>query len=151
MEPSNQRYPWQAENPQRAARLVEYHSRNNKYPGVIEVVDQLIANTWLMIHTSGYRGEIQKIVDHLVLSQLMQLASDPKASLQVKNIAIFKIEGLKGRLRDRLDDEENEALRAHYFAAINRINQYQRDPADFKIRKPVKIPAGSPIGSTQIE
>lgn len=138
-------------NPQRAARLIEYHARDSQYPGFIEVVDQLISNTWFMVHNSGYRGEIQKIVDNLVLNHLIRLAANPSASSQVKSIANFKIEGLKISLKDMLEDEENEALCAHYYYATNRIEQYQQNPERFKIQEPVKIPAGSPIGSNQID
>src|SRR5258708_19183158 len=33
-------------NPERAARLVEYHARDSRYPGFDEVLDKIIASTW---------------------------------------------------------------------------------------------------------
>ena len=50
-------------HPQRSARLIEYHSRNNSYPGLGEVIDKVISHTWKSSRRAGYPGEIQNVVE----------------------------------------------------------------------------------------
>ncbi len=50
-------------NRERAARLVEYHARDDSYPGLAEVFDKLIQSTWKSGHGSGYYAEIQRVAD----------------------------------------------------------------------------------------
>ena len=44
--------------PQRAARLVEYHSRDNTQPGLDAVLNKLVAQTWKAPQPTGYKGEL---------------------------------------------------------------------------------------------
>jgi hypothetical protein len=138
-------------HPQRAARLIDYHARDNHYPGLIDVIDEIFAHTWLTEHQSGYEGEIQKVIDNLVLNQLMLLARDPSSSGQVKSVANYKINQLKNQLKNRMDEEKNEEIRVHYYYATIRIEQFLKDPEEFKMDEPAKIPAGSPIGTILID
>src|SRR5437764_11096143 len=45
-------------NPDRAARLVEFHARNQENPGLEEVLDAIVNATWKAPHPSGYNEEI---------------------------------------------------------------------------------------------
>ena len=62
-------------NPERAARLVEFHARDPRNPGLVEVIDKIVASTWKAPVASGYAGEIQHTVDMVILGDLMALAS----------------------------------------------------------------------------
>ncbi|MBS3818758.1 zinc-dependent metalloprotease, partial [bacterium] len=64
---------------ERAARMIQYHARNNKLPGFSEVVDALIEATWKSPHQKGLHGEIQRVVDQVVLTHLMGLAGQERA------------------------------------------------------------------------
>src|SRR5207302_10290516 len=66
-------------NQERAARLVEFHSRDSRYPSFAEVLDQIINSTWKSPATTGYHAEIQHTVDMVVLADLMALASGEHA------------------------------------------------------------------------
>src|SRR5207247_2282568 len=74
-------------NQERAARLVEFHARDSRYPGFDEVLDRIIDATWKAPVGAGYHAEIRHTVNMIVLLDLMALASGEHASNQVRAIA----------------------------------------------------------------
>ncbi|MCP5113240.1 MAG: DUF5117 domain-containing protein, partial [bacterium] len=80
---------------ERAARLVEYHARDNSAPSLGEVLDTLIARTWKSTRAGGLEAEVQRTVENVVLYHLMVLASDRRASPRVRAEAGVKLEDLK--------------------------------------------------------
>src|SRR4029079_4881408 len=66
-------------NPERAARLIEFHARDASYPSFDEVAGKLVSATWKSSHGTGYAAEIQRAVDTVVLNQLMTLAANSNA------------------------------------------------------------------------
>ncbi|MCW3109038.1 MAG: peptidase, partial [Segetibacter sp.] len=76
-------------NAERAARLIEYNSRDSKQPGFIPVVDKLIEQTWKAPIVDGYKGELQTVVNNQVLKNLLELAADAKASEVVRGQALL--------------------------------------------------------------
>ena len=62
-----------AEEVQRAARLVDYHSRDVQYPGLGEVLDRLIDSSWKSVHTNRIHLEIQRVVNSEILKNLIML------------------------------------------------------------------------------
>lgn len=133
-------------HPARAQRLVEYHARNASQPGLTQVIDKVLEASWKKAHDKGYNGEIQRVVDDMVLINLMALAVDKDASEQVKAVAYLKIDQLKSWLQARVNAQQDEGQKAHYLFAIQKIEQFQNDPEKFEIAKPLDPPAGSPIG-----
>lgn len=133
-------------HPARAARLVEYHSRDSKYPGFAEVVDKVVDSTWKAPHGSGYHAEIRRAVDNVVLLHLMTLAADENAANQVRAIASFKLEKLQGWLSAQLENVRDENQLAHLTFASRQISRFLDEPDEMNLSKPVSPPAGSPIG-----
>lgn len=134
-------------HPARTARLVEYHARDSKHPGFLEVVDKLIQSTWHAHRSTGYPAEIRRGVDNIVLQHLMLLAADDQAATQVRAIAALKIDQLKKWLTKQLDHAGDERQKAHMKFAIAQIGRFQRNPKHIHLTRPVPPPAGSPIGS----
>src|SRR5260370_2576717 len=60
-------------NQERAARLVEFHARDSRNPGFDEVLDKILTATWKTPARGGYQGEIQHVVNVIVLNDLMTL------------------------------------------------------------------------------
>src|SRR5207245_5937889 len=58
-------------NTERAARLVEFHSRDAANPGLQDVLDAVVADTWKGPHPAGYAGEVARTVDNVVLYDLL--------------------------------------------------------------------------------
>src|SRR5207302_9961645 len=79
-------------NPERAARLVEFHARNGENPGLEEIIDAVLAATWKSPRGRGYPAEIARSLDRVVLYDLMALSADERASEQVRAIGALKLE-----------------------------------------------------------
>lgn len=131
-------------NAQRAARLVEYHARDAKQPGFLAVVDKLLAETWGVPVQSGYHGALQTMVNNLVVNHLLELAANPRASEIVRGQAFLKISSLKRKLKAGLETGSEEQ-QANALYAVNLIEQFERNPADFKPAATFDMPPGAPI------
>jgi hypothetical protein len=132
-------------NPERAARLVEFHARNSENPSLEEILDAVLAATWREQHGSGYRGEIARAVDRVVLYDLMALSANERASDQVRAMAAMKLEELRTWLAATASSAPEEE-RAHFFYAASQIVQFQKDPKQVSVAPPADPPDGPPIG-----
>src|SRR5213080_1644177 len=97
-------------NQERAARLVEFHARDSRNPGVGEVIDKIIDSTWKAPAGTGYHAEIRRTVNMVLLNDLMALASGERASNEVRAIAEYRLELLKSWLIDQrsLSRDQNQ-------------------------------------------
>jgi hypothetical protein len=93
-------------DPQRAARIVEFHARNAEEPALKEIFDAVLAATWKSVHGSGYQEQIAIVVDNVALYNLMSLAANEQASDEVRAIASLELHELK----DWLVAEEKSAV-----------------------------------------
>ena len=71
-------------DPDRAMRLVEFSARDANNPGLDEIFDKTIAATWKSPRTTGYRAEIQRVVNNVTLYELITLALNNAAADQVR-------------------------------------------------------------------
>ncbi len=140
-------------NPERAARMVDYHSRDKKYPGFGEVLDKLITFTWKSPYKSGKFEEIQRIVNSVLLYNMMGLAAHEDNASQVRALAFQKLDDLKGWLKWQLNavkDGEHVIVhpdqRAHFLYAVGKIELFQKDPSKITLPAPLSAPPGAPIG-----
>jgi len=135
-------------DPQRAARLVEFHARNNDDPSLGEVLDAVLKNTWRSAHPAGYPGEISIVVDNIALYDLMTLAANEQATEQVRAIASSELHSLHHWLispeQKNIADPE---LNAHFSHAADQIDQFEKDPKHITVPGPPTPPDGSPIGT----
>jgi len=134
-------------HPERSTRLVEYNSRNESYPSFGEVVDRIIHSTWKSVHQKGYHGEIQRVVDNVVLLHLMSLVANDEATSQVRSISSLKLDELKHWLiknKKKVKNDYNQF--AHLSFAISQITQFQKNPEKIQLTRPLETPASSPIG-----
>ncbi|MDQ7063260.1 MAG: zinc-dependent metalloprotease [candidate division KSB1 bacterium] len=134
-------------HPERAARLVQYHARDSRFPSFAEVVDRILKATWYAKPGKGYEAEIRRAVDALVVKHLMELAQNAQAAHQVRAVAFQKLDELKSWLRQRISREKDEAQRAHFRFTAWLIEQFQRDPKSHPDVQSLPPPDGPPIGS----
>jgi len=133
-------------NQERAARLVQFHARDPRYPGLVEVLDKLLLATWKAPISAGYRGEIQRTVDMVILSDLMALAAGERASNQVRAVAELKLDQLKSWVIRQRVVATNEEQRAFLFYASEQIKRFQDDPKKMNLTRAQDPPDGQPIG-----
>jgi hypothetical protein len=126
-------------NPQRAARLVEYHSRDAANPGLEEVIDTLIHATWSSSgKATGLQKEVAAMVKTVALERLIGLAVDPTASVEVRAISKAEISKLK-------------SLFSSDAYAAGLVARFEDDPKELALPKPLEAPPGQPIGSDDIK
>ncbi len=133
-------------NPERAARLVEYKSRDNTQPGLIAVLDKLLAQTWKMPQHDGYKGELQRLVSNLTLKQLLTLAATNQAPESVRGIALLEIDGLKNWMNTSIKTAAGNP-KANLLFGLSQIAAFEKDPERFKPAPTLAMPDGSPIAS----
>jgi hypothetical protein len=136
-------------NPERAARLVEFHARDAANPGLQEVLDAAIDATWKAPHPAGYRGEIARVVDSVVLYDLLALATNERASTQVRAVASLEASLLKGWLNAAKGSATDPAQKAHLAYAAAQVEQFQKDPKKLDLPAPFEPPDGPPIGDDE--
>jgi hypothetical protein len=134
-------------NQERAARLVQFHARDPRNPGLDEVIDRVLAATWKAPAASGYAGEIQHTVNMVVLTNLMSLAANDRAANQVRAIASWKLDQLKTWLNTQRRLSADENRRAFLFYSFDQIKRFQEDPKKMNLTAPQPPPDGQPIGT----
>ena len=132
--------------PNRAARLIDFNSRNRLNPHFREVADALVKATWYAPTSTNSRyAEIQRAVQNVVVSKLMDLAANSSARKQVKAVARDSLRKLRLNLLRR---RAIGAAGIHNRATIDDIKKFLDRPT--VPRKPTKTlpnPPGDPIGS----
>lgn len=133
-------------NPQRTSRLIEYHARDAIYPGLEEVITQLINKTWKSTFPDTYYREINYIAAKEVLNHLILLANDSSTASQAQAIAFSQILSLEDWLRTRLTKISDPERRAHLLYGQEIIHRYFNHPGQFKSDPAKPLPPGQPIG-----
>src|SRR5581483_2218026 len=119
-------------NPQRAARLVQYHAEIAASPGLDEVIQTLVGATWHGRARTGLEAQVARTVNYVVLTRLVGLAADESAPPQVRSIAIAAVERLKSSTTDAF--------------ALELIGKFERNPKELSLPKLAEAPPGQPIG-----
>ena len=128
-------------NADRANRLVEYGARANNL-SLETVLDELIKASWDKKTGSGYLGSIQRVVNHVVLKNMIALAADRDANPVTKAITHKKLTDLQSKLSGKKDADSRYA--------VYTIGMYLTNPEEFEIENAPSAPPGSPIGSDNI-
>jgi hypothetical protein len=134
-------------NQERAARLVEFHARDLRNPSLEEVLDKIIDSTLKARVRTGYNAEIQRVVDAVLLNDLMALAAGERASNQVRAIVDYRLDLLKSWLLDQRNLTRDQSETAFMTYAANQIKRFQEDPKKMNLTKPNDPPDGQPIGT----
>jgi Met-zincin/Domain of unknown function (DUF5117) len=134
-------------NPERAARLVEFHARDAENPGLEEVLDAVLSATWKGGHGKGYNEAIANTVDDVVLYDLMALSANDHASDAVRAMASLKLRVLKDWLNAASSGRQEILDQAHLSFAVREIELFLNDPKRIDLTPPVEPPDGPPIGS----
>ena len=133
-------------NHQRAARLVEYHSRDKNQPGLERVIDIILNNTLFKKTPKGLQGEIKRSVDFVVIDHLMNLAVNENTSPAVQSIAMYKINELDKKFMRK--NAKGSRAEAHRDMIKKRLENFIEQPDSFKPMEIPNAPPGSPIGLT---
>ncbi|WP_260740300.1 zinc-dependent metalloprotease [Tunturiibacter lichenicola] len=138
-------------DPARASRLVQYHMRVPDAPSlrsVLEAVSKATAERPEGGHTMS--SEVERAVEFRALEAMLSLAVNPQASSQARAIARSHVNDVLKQLTvDAQTPQTDTAEAIHRAALIDRINQFERDPAKFIPAPPIAAPPGMPIGDDE--
>lgn len=133
-------------DPARASRLIEYHMRVPASPSLRSVMEQIsaaVAQRPEGGHTMS--SEVERAVEFRALEAMLALTINSAASSQARAIAHWHIQDLlKQWTSEALPQNTAEAI--HRAAMIDRIREFERDPAKFVPASAVEAPPGMPIG-----
>ena len=136
-------------NPERAARIAGHHAMDPAMPGLNELVDRVLTATWKATEQQDYNGEIQRVVNWLVLQQLIGLSANKETSIQVRSVASAKIKELKGWL-SAVHGKDGDWT-AFYRWTLSQIALFEEDPAKVAPVTPLITPDGAPLGMPEGE
>jgi len=132
---------------ERAARLIDYHAKDNKYPGLIDVIDKLLVNSWYRKRPSvPYQNELLRVVEEAVVRELMKLADNQQAAYRVRAVASSKLDEILAWINNEFEFTVG-LQRAHFLHTANTIERFINRPfnPERELIRPV-LPPGSPIG-----
>ena len=131
-------------HPERATRLVQHKSLDKSQLGLVEVLDQLIAQSIEKFHKDSYHQELQNVVNYQLLNQLFYLSSHHKMYWQVNAIVNQKIDAIAQILKKL---KSTGVQKMYHQEMLQRIADFKKNPTKFKKPSPPQIPDGSPIGN----
>jgi Met-zincin/Domain of unknown function (DUF5117) len=130
---------------ERAARLIEFQARDDKQPGLMPVLEKLLEKTWKASLAAGYKGELQVMVDNLVLKGLLAMAASPRNAENVRGEAMLEINELALWMGTGVVGAQPRLKAALYFG-LSQIAEFEKDPSKFVSEPSLEMPPGAPIG-----
>lgn len=132
--------------PNRAARLVQFNAQNKTNPHFREVIEALVKTTWKTpASANAYHAAIERAVQSLTVTKLMDLAANANAQPQVRATATEALRSLQANLKRAVVTGD---AAAHYRATADDIERFLTRPdAPRKQTAPLPNPPGDPIGS----
>ena len=130
--------------PQRTARLVAFNARNPEQPSLESIVQRVIARTWSREADTEY-GALQRVVDRVVLDELIRLASNADATVESRAAAAWGVQQIAEQMQNT--EPANAQQDAHFTMAAMDIRRFfnrmemATDPS-----APIPPPPGTPIG-----
>jgi len=132
-------------HPERMARLVEYGSRSEEYPGLDDVLDRVLERTWYAPRPeTSYLARVQEVAQRSVLDVLLEQGSSAENPARVRAVVTAKLD----ELADRLEAETGAS--SHRLLALEDIRRWQHRPEGTVPRpKAPPLPPGDPIGTRE--
>lgn len=131
-------------HPERAARLVEFHARNDQQPGLAEVLDRIITRVRRESPGASYDVQLERVAELAILRRLMSLAADEDGSSAVQTVVRGKLGAWRNHTPQNVTDRTGGAAHEDYMR--EQIVRFFEDPKKMLLPKPVPAPPGQPIG-----
>lgn len=134
-------------NPERAARLALQSARDSDFPGLSDVIHEVVHSTIMGEEKGGYQGSIQRAINTAVLRNLIKLAGNENASPDVQALTRTMLSHLKERLDGKVETDGEMIWKAHYSESANMINRFLSGAESFSVPPAPYTPPGAPIGT----
>lgn len=137
-------------DPERASRLIQFHAEDAQQPGLNEIFDALLNASWKSRARTGDLAAVQRVVDDVVLDEMMRLAANEKAADEVRAATLFQLTELRGWLGKQAATVNDPQQKAHMLFAVAQIRKFEQEPTQtLKPTPSLESPPGAPIGTTE--
>lgn len=137
-------------NSNRAARLVDAHARDSSNLGLGEMLTEVIGRTWQKPVDEGYQGAIQNTINHVILFEMIKLASEKNTSSQVRAVTNLKLEELREWMKEEAENRAKGTQRiSSLLYGYRTLQQFKEEGKMVLPTEPLSPPPGSPIGSRE--
>ena len=130
-------------HPERASRLIQHKSLDDKQLGLNELINSLTSNSIMQTHKDNYHQELQNIVNKQVLNHLFTLAANQGNYSQINAIVNSNLEKISAFLKAK---KTKGVQKMYEVELIKSISDFKKNPSKYSRMKAPKIPDGSPIG-----
>jgi hypothetical protein len=127
-------------NSERVSRMEQYEITGGL--GLNEMINTLISHTWKAARRSGMEKLIQQQTEQVLLTYLLALSVNDKASFQARADATKALNDLKIFIASQKKITKDVSYTAHLLLALDRM----ATPADARPTIHREIPPGAPIG-----
>jgi hypothetical protein len=133
--------------PERSARLVDFHRRDPSLPGLEEVLGALVEASFGGAASKDPRhAELRRTVQWVVARRLIGLSGAPKASPGVRSRVDATLQALRKRLASAAGEDAEAAHRAFLAREIERYLERGEEMPAGQRPVPPPPPPGQPIG-----
>jgi hypothetical protein len=129
-------------DPNRDARLVQFHAENSDNPSLSEVLTAVMDVA--LRQERGYRAAVTRATRSVLISRLFDLAANPDAAFEVRDEATEALRRLHAKLTDVTGADASEIANRH--ATRDEIERFLARPAATRTKPHMpEIPPGPPI------
>jgi hypothetical protein len=132
--------------PERLARIVDQHRRDQDQPGVDEVLSTLTERVFGEAPADLRHAELQRVVQAVVVGRMIEVARSEAAPPRVRYRLDAHLDRLRERLDDRGGDEASQAFRTGLRDSIARYRNRTEPGSPLSVATP-PAPPGQPIGT----
>ena len=127
-------------NAERVSRMEQYSISDGL--SVSDMINMLIDSTWKAPRKTGMQALIQQQTEQVLLTYLLALSVDTKASFAVQADALKALNDLELFIKDQQKTSKDDSYLAHLALALQRM----KNPQGAKPTLHEAIPPGAPIG-----
>jgi hypothetical protein len=139
---------------ERAARLVDFHRRDPRLPGLEDVLGGLVEKAFGgAVPASARHAELRRVVQWVVMRRMVGLSDNPEASPGVRARVDAELRALRQKLAAGAKGAKQDAEGAHRAFLADEIGRFLDRPETKTAERPQPPPPppGQPIGSAPME
>ncbi|ADR20626.1 hypothetical protein MATR_17490 [Marivirga tractuosa] len=133
-------------NPQRLSRLVEYHARDSKNPGIQETMDIFEEVLFNQKVKNGYHEAIQLTTQSVFVNQMMKGIQNGNLSTLARAELMSVLKDISSKL-SKSNYRDSELKKSHNQMIVSQIKLFLDEPKEYAVAPTPSLPPGSPIGS----
>ncbi|SMG12277.1 protein of unknown function [Marivirga sericea] len=133
-------------HPQRLNRLVEYHARDIKYPGIqetLEIFEDILFNQKV---SNSYYEAIQLTTQSVFVNHLMKTIQNGNLSALARAQLMSALTEISNRLV-KVSGRVSDLKKSHNQMIVTQISIFMDSPKEYNVAPIPSLPPGSPIGS----